>query len=164
MKSRCAQNESLFGADFGPDIIGTFFLENDQRETITVNGDRYRALLNEFLFTKIKEEDISNIWFQQDDARCHTAEATLDVLRHVFEDRSISRRADAVWLARSCDLTPLDYYLWGAIKDKCYADKPEIIDALKDNVREASCTQSIMCLKTGPIVYATAWPAEVAFD
>ena len=34
-------------------------------------------------------------------------------------------------------MTPLDYYLWGVIKDKCYADKPETIDALKDNIREA---------------------------
>ena len=32
-------------------------------------------------------------------------------------------------------MTPLDYYLWGAVKDKCYADNPEIIDALKDNTR-----------------------------
>ena len=31
----------------------------------------------------------------------------------------------------------LDYYLWGAVKDKCYADQPETIDALKDNIREA---------------------------
>ena len=31
----------------------------------------------------------------------------------------------------------LGYYLWGAVKDKCYADKPEKIDALKDNIREA---------------------------
>ena len=30
-----------------------------------------------------------------------------------------------------------DYYLWGAVKDKCYADKPETIDALKDNIRDA---------------------------
>ena len=34
-------------------------------------------------------------------------------------------------------MTPLDYYLWVAVKDKCYADKPETIDALKDNIREA---------------------------
>ena len=34
-------------------------------------------------------------------------------------------------------MTPLDYYLWGAVKDKCYADKAETIDALKDNIREA---------------------------
>ena len=34
-------------------------------------------------------------------------------------------------------MTPLDYYFWGAVKDKCYADKPEAIDFLKDNIREA---------------------------
>ena len=64
-------------------------------------------------------------------------EATLGVLRPVFEDHIISSRADVVWPPRSCDLTPLHYYLWGAVKDKCYADKPETIDALKDNIREA---------------------------
>ena len=50
-----------------------------------------------------------NICFQQDGATCHTAETTLDVLR----------KADAVRPPRGCDLTPLDYYLWGAAKDKC---------------------------------------------
>ena len=55
-------------------------------------------MLNEFLFTKIEEEDIGNIWFQQNGATCHITEATLDVLRPVFEDRIISRRADVVWL------------------------------------------------------------------
>ena len=29
------------------------------------------------------------------------------------------------------------YYLWGAVKGKCYADKPEAIDALRDNIGEA---------------------------
>ena len=99
-----------------------FFMKNEQGEAVTVNGDRYRAMLNKFLFTKIEEEDISNIWLQQDGATSHTAEATLDVLRPVFEDRIISRRADDVWPPRSCDLTPLDYYLWGAVKYKCCAD------------------------------------------
>ena len=54
-------------------------------------ADRYRAMLNEFLFTKIQEEDIGNIWFQQDGEIFHTTEATLDVLRPVFEDSIISR-------------------------------------------------------------------------
>ena len=44
-------------------------------------------MLNEFLFRKIEEKDIGNLWFQQDGAMCHTAEAILDVLRSVFEDR-----------------------------------------------------------------------------
>ena len=93
--------------------------------------------VEEFLFTKIEEKDIGNIWFQQDGFRCHTAEATVDVLSPVFEDRIISRRPDVVWPPRSCDLTPLNYYLWGAVKDKCYGDKPKTINALKDNIREA---------------------------
>ena len=42
--------------------------QNEQGEAVTVNGDRYRAMLNEFLFTKIEEEDIDNIWFQRDGA------------------------------------------------------------------------------------------------
>ena len=38
-------------------IIGPFFFENEQVEPVTVNGDCYRAMLNEFLFTKIEEEE-----------------------------------------------------------------------------------------------------------
>ena len=34
-------------------------------------------------------------------------------------------------------MIPLDYYLWGAVKGKCYADKPETIDALKNDICEA---------------------------
>ena len=106
-------------------IIGLFFFENEQGDAITANSDCYRALLSEFLFTKIEEEDIDHIWFQQDGATCYTAAATLDVLRPIF-----FRKADVIWPSRSCELTL-------AVKDKCYADKPETIDALKDNIREA---------------------------
>ena len=67
-------------------------------------------MLNEFLFKKIKEEDIGNIWFQQDGATCRTAEAILDVLRPVFGDRIISRRTDGVWAPWNCDLTPLSFF------------------------------------------------------
>ena len=86
-------------------------------------------------YSHVEEEDIGNIWFQQVGATCHTVEATLDILRPVFEDCIISRRADVVWLPRSCDLISLDYYLWGAVKDKCYTDKPEtIVRSWKDRV------------------------------
>ena len=34
-------------------------------------------------------------------------------------------------------MTPLDNYLWGAVKDKCYADESETIDGLKDDICEA---------------------------
>ena len=65
-------------------ITGPFFFENKQAEAVTVNGNRYRNMLNEFLSTKIEEQDIGNIWFQQDDATCHTAEARHDILPPLF--------------------------------------------------------------------------------
>ena len=49
----------------------------------------------------------------------------------------IRSRTDVVWPPRSCDLTPLDYYLWDAVNDNYYANKPEAIVALKDNIGEA---------------------------
>ena len=33
----------------------------EQQEAVTVNGDRYRAILNDFLFTKIEEEYINSL-------------------------------------------------------------------------------------------------------
>ena len=60
-------------------IFGPFFFENKQEEAVTVNGDRYRAMLKEFLFKKIQDEDIGNNWSQKDGATCHTTEATLEL-------------------------------------------------------------------------------------
>ena len=48
-------------------------------------------MVNEFLFAKIEVVDFGNIWFQQDGQ--HTAEAILDVLHPVFDDRVINSRA-----------------------------------------------------------------------
>ena len=45
-------------------IIGPFFFENEQGVAVMVNGERYRAMLNGFLFPKIEEDDMDDIWFQ----------------------------------------------------------------------------------------------------
>ena len=42
-------------------IIGPFFFENKQEAAVTVNGERYRAMINEFLFPKIEEDDMDDI-------------------------------------------------------------------------------------------------------
>ena len=48
-----------------------FFFENEQGESVTINGDLYRAMLNEFLFTKIEKDNIGNIWFHSYYNRLH---------------------------------------------------------------------------------------------
>ncbi|GFY06345.1 DUF4817 domain-containing protein [Trichonephila clavipes] len=76
------------------------------------------------------------LWFQQDGATCHTARATIDLLKDTFGDRLISGFGPVNWPPRSCDLTPLDYFLWGYVKSLVYADKPQTLDHLEDNIRD----------------------------
>ena len=75
------QNCRIWGTENPHAYIGPFFFENVQGEAVTANDDSYRSMLKEFLFTKVEEKDVGNIWIQQDGATCLTAETTLDVLR-----------------------------------------------------------------------------------
>ncbi|GFV62254.1 uncharacterized protein TNCV_985181 [Trichonephila clavipes] len=77
----------------------------------------------------------AELWFQQDGATCHTARATIDLLKDTFGDCLISRFGSVNWPPRSCDLTPLDYFLWGYVKSLVYADKPQTLEHLEDNIR-----------------------------
>ncbi|GFU99910.1 transposable element Tc3 transposase [Trichonephila clavipes] len=63
------------------------------------------------------------------------ARAIIDLLKDTFGDRLISRFGPVNWPPRSCDLTPLDYFLWGYVKSLVYADKPQTLDHLEDNIR-----------------------------
>lgn len=58
--------------------------------------------------------DTDDIWFQQDDARAHTAAETIDLVKARFPERLNSIKGDTEWPAKSCDLTPLDFFLWGS--------------------------------------------------
>ena len=71
--------------------------------------------------------------FQQDGATCHTARATMTKLRADFGEQFISRSGPVNWPPRSCDLTPLDFFLWGYVKAHVYMDKPATTDTLNTN-------------------------------
>ena len=116
-------------------IIGPYFFKNEAGHNVTVNGERYRAMINDFFVPELDDVDVDDLWFQQDGATCHTANATIDLLKETFGERIISRRGPVAWPPRSCDITPLDYFLWGYVKSLVYADKPETIDVLEENIR-----------------------------
>ncbi|GFX34664.1 otoferlin [Trichonephila clavipes] len=125
---------TLWCALWAGGIIGPYFFKNDEGHNITVNGDRYRAMITNFFIPEMNNHDIQELWFQQDGARCHTARATIDLLKDTFGDLLISRFGPVNWPPRSCDLTPLDYFLWGYVKSLVYADKPQTLDHLEDNI------------------------------
>ncbi|GFS80941.1 hypothetical protein TNCV_126711 [Trichonephila clavipes] len=72
-------------------IIDQYFFKNDEGHNVTVNGDRYRAMITNFFIPELNNHDVQEMWFQQDGATCHTARATIDLLKDTFGDRLISR-------------------------------------------------------------------------
>ncbi|QQP49937.1 Putative DD41D transposase [Caligus rogercresseyi] len=115
-------------------IIGPFFFKDDRGRNVTVNGERYRAMIHDFFLPQLAELNLVNMWFQQDGATCHTARETMNMLKDEFGEQLISRNGPVSWPPRSCDLTPLDYFLWGYVKSLVYVDKPNTIEALQDNI------------------------------
>ncbi|GFW51526.1 transposable element Tc3 transposase [Trichonephila clavipes] len=109
-------------------IIGPNFFKNDEGHNVTVNGDRYRAMITNFFILELNNHDVQKLWFQQDGVTCHTARATIDLLKHTFGDRLISRFGPVNWPPRSYDLTPLDYFLWSYVKSLVSVDKPQTLD------------------------------------
>lgn len=92
-----------------------------------LNADRYRNEILGVVFGFLEELPLAerrNVWFQHDGAPPHSAQRTLQELRKMFRDQWIGRFGPVSWPARSPDLTPLDFYLWGRIKDEVYKTEP----------------------------------------
>ncbi|GFW90928.1 transposable element Tc3 transposase [Trichonephila clavipes] len=128
------ENLTVWCALWAGGIIGPYF-KNDEGHNVTVNGDRYRAMITNSFIPELNNRDVQELWFQQDGATCHTARATIDLLKDTLGDRLISHFGPVNCPPRSWDLTPLDYFSWGYVKSMVYADKPQTLDPLEDNIR-----------------------------
>jgi len=120
-------------------IIGPFWFEDDDGRSQTVNKERDMAVLNKYWaslgrWTRVVR---ASQWFQQDGATPHTSNETIAWLRQRFEGRLISRRCDVEWAPHSPDLNPPDFYLWGYLKDRVYANNPQSIPDLKAAITAA---------------------------
>ncbi|CAH1988625.1 unnamed protein product [Acanthoscelides obtectus] len=91
-------------------IIGPYFFKDDNGRNVTVNGERYRAMITNFFLPKMEELDLCDLWFQQDGE---------------FGEQFISRLGPVHWPPRSCDLTPLDYFLCRHVKANLRKINPE---------------------------------------
>ena len=116
-------------------MIGSYFFENEAGNAVTVNGVRYRNVIMEFLWPQLDSMDTEDMWFQQDGTTYHTVHETTELLRGKFPGRVISRNGDQNWPPRSCDLTPCNFFLWGFVKSRVYANKPQTIPELKAEIR-----------------------------
>ncbi|GFW53201.1 transposase [Trichonephila clavipes] len=98
--------------------------EEVRRQKLSINGDRYRAIITDFFIPELNNHDVQELWFQQDGATCYTDRATIDLLKDTFGDRLISRFGPVNWRPRSCE----------GVKSSVYAVKPQTLDHLEDNI------------------------------
>ena len=120
-------------------IFGPFFFKDDHGDATTVNGERYRSMISDYLLQELQDDENfqeDRLFFQQDGATAHTAGETIRLLEENFPGKVISRRGDIHWPARSPDLTPLDFWLWGTIKHRVYSRTIRSITHLEQCIRE----------------------------
>lgn len=131
---------TVWCAIWAKSVIRPYFFEDKRGNPVSVNSLRYQQMLNSFLMPKLRAIDIENMLFQQDGASWHTKSTVIDILREKFPGHVISRNGDINFPPRSCDLSPVDYFLWGYLKDEVYkqrCNRPTTIKQLKAKIREA---------------------------
>ncbi|PNF37781.1 hypothetical protein B7P43_G10765 [Cryptotermes secundus] len=116
-------------------LIGPFFFEG------TVTSQVYLDMLQISIFPTIRElfgDEKFSMARQQDGAPPHYHRDVRAYLDDTVPGRWIGRRGATEYPPRSPDLTPLDFYLWGTLKDEVYRLKPATLNALRETI-EASC-------------------------
>lgn len=117
----------------GDQLIGPHIFEEN------LNGERYLNFLRNVLPGLLANNPIQRryMWWQQDGAPPHNTVAVQQCLNEYFPNRWIGTRGRFNWPARSPDLTPLDFYLWGKLKDICYRNPPTTRDNMIARIRDA---------------------------
>ena len=73
----------------------------------------------------------------QDGAPPHFSSFVTDVLNERFPDAWIGSGGPIPWPPRSPDISPIDFFLWGYIKDIVYAEKIRNIQDLQERITSA---------------------------
>lgn len=132
------QKVNVWAGIIGDRILGPFFIEG------SLTAEKYLNFLRDeltpalaVLYPNDEDPDLpnNNLWYQQDGAPAHFSVMVRNYLDQIFPDRWIGRRGAIEWPARSPDLTPLDFFLWGYLKSKIYFNRPNTIDELKQRIR-----------------------------
>jgi hypothetical protein len=80
------------------------------------------------------------IILQQDGAPPHWGSDIRRFLDATFPNRWTGRDGSTPWPPRSPDITPLDFFLWGYVKDKVFSTPVPDITNLKARITEAFAT------------------------
>lgn len=112
-------------------VIGPFFFIEK-----TVVGIAYLDMLEQYALPQLPQHTT----FQQDGAPPHFHHLVREHLDREMPGRWIGRGGPTTWPPRSPDLTPLDFFLWGYVKNMVYQVKINNLQHLKTRIRDAMAT------------------------
>lgn len=114
-------------------ILGPIFYDEN------LNSARYFQLLSnniqELIENQVPQIEIRNLIWQQDGAPYHRSQETSQYLSNRYR-YWIGENGNLAWPARSPDLTPMDYFLWGTLKEIVYKQKPTTVNELRHRIQE----------------------------
>ena len=106
-----------------------------------LTGETYLDFLRNQLPQLLRDVPVNTqerMMLQQDGAPPHSSRQVKEYLNTTFPERWIGRGGPHQWPARSPDLTPLDFFLWGHMKSLVYQEKPESRNNLILRIMEAA--------------------------
>ncbi|PNF42433.1 hypothetical protein B7P43_G10117, partial [Cryptotermes secundus] len=127
-------------------VYGPFFMER------TITGIVYLDMLQEFLIPQLDEDDQEGrIHFQQDGASPHYLGEVHEYLNTCFPGQWIGRAAPIAWPPRPPDLNPMDFFLWGFVKDRVF------VQPLPANVVELRTRITASVAEVTPEMLRSVW-------
>jgi hypothetical protein len=118
-------------------IVGPYLLLD------RLTAQRYRDFLETVLLVLLEDVPLAvrqRLWFQHDGAPACYGEDVRQWLNVTYPGRWIERRRSIAWPPRSPDLTPMDFFLWGHLKEQVYAVPPRTIEDLVVRLQAAVTT------------------------
>jgi len=76
----------------------------------------------------------SEVWWLQDGAPAHWGTQVREYLDACFPETWIGRDGPIAWPARSPDINPLDYYLWGFVKHMVFQTPTRDLNELRQKI------------------------------
>lgn len=130
-KSQHRPRLTVWAAITADGLIGPVILRD------TMNAERYLEVLEDTLIPCLRDIDRDqDMIFMQDGAPPHYARAVRQFLNDELPGRWLGRRGPLEWPARSCDITPCDFFLWGWAKEQVYSRSPSTLEELEHAIRD----------------------------
>ena len=146
--------------------IGPFFHKDQQGAIVNVDGARYLEMLENFFIPELfnfythHDLDPSQFWFMQDVARCHiTRNPQVNVIDFQFGAQTIGEKLGEHRPARSPDLTPCEFFLWGYLKEEVYKQGPQPNLAVLETAKRGALQERLQISYSEPAtaLYRGGW-------